>query len=218
MAASTPRRSSGRRGNGFCWKIDSPRSCKTTCRSIRSGSLRCLCVLLFKESGTCRTFRAGDLADAFKLADGILGIVPVGSEKTAEQKQTKVTGRRRSNDSGSRSPIRPARCWHSRDLGKSRTIHRRAVPSSVVGVVWVSSDTEPLSGEREVSVMNTTPVVLKGRIQPDGTLEVTEKVDLPAGPAHVTVQPVAEPVQPDRFWKMMESIWADLRQRANAPH
>ncbi len=65
--------------------------------------------------------------------------------------------------------------------------------------------------------MNTTPVVLKGRIQPDGTLEVTEKVDLPAGPVHVTVQPVAEPVQPDRFWKMMESIWADLRASGRTP-
>ena len=57
--------------------------------------------------------------------------------------------------------------------------------------------------------MNAAAVVVEGRVQPDGTLEVTQKVNLPAGPVHVTVHPVAEPVQPDRFWRMMESIWAD---------
>jgi hypothetical protein len=65
--------------------------------------------------------------------------------------------------------------------------------------------------------MNTTPVVLEGKVHPDGTLELTRKVDLPAGPVHVTVQPVAEPAQPARFWKMMESIWADLRASGRAP-
>ena len=33
----------------------------------------------------------------------------------------------------------------------------------------------------------------------------------------MTVRPVAEPVQPDRFWKMMESIWADLRSSGRLP-
>jgi hypothetical protein len=56
--------------------------------------------------------------------------------------------------------------------------------------------------------MNAAAVVVEGTVQPDGTLEVTRKVNLPAGRVHVTVQPVAEPVQPDRFWKMMESLWA----------
>jgi hypothetical protein len=56
--------------------------------------------------------------------------------------------------------------------------------------------------------MNSEAVVVEGTVKPDGTLEVTQKVDLPAGRVHVTVQPVAEPVQPDRFWRMMESIWA----------
>ena len=65
--------------------------------------------------------------------------------------------------------------------------------------------------------MNAAAVVVEGRVQPDGTLEVTEKVNLPAGPVHVTVQPVAEPVQPDRFWKMMESIWVDLRASGRIP-
>jgi hypothetical protein len=59
--------------------------------------------------------------------------------------------------------------------------------------------------------MNSTAVVVEGRVQPDGRLEVAQKVNLPPGPVQVTVRPVAEPVQPDRFWRMMESIWADLR-------
>jgi hypothetical protein len=54
--------------------------------------------------------------------------------------------------------------------------------------------------------MNAVAVVVEGTVQPNGTLEVTEKVDLPPGRVQVTVQPVAEPVQPDRFWKMMESV------------
>ena len=56
--------------------------------------------------------------------------------------------------------------------------------------------------------MNTAAVIVEGTVRPDGTLEVTQKVDVPAGRVRVTVEPVPEPVQPDRFWTMMESIWA----------
>ena len=56
--------------------------------------------------------------------------------------------------------------------------------------------------------MNTAAVVVEGTVQPDGTLDVTQKVVLPAGQVQVTVKPVAEPVQPERFWAMMESICA----------
>jgi hypothetical protein len=66
----------------------------------------------------------------------------------------------------------------------------------------------PSEGKSEATVMNTAVVVIEGTVQPDGTLEVTQKVDLPAGRVQVTVKPVAEPVQPERFWAMMESIWA----------
>jgi hypothetical protein len=61
--------------------------------------------------------------------------------------------------------------------------------------------------------MNDAAVVVEGRVQPDRTLEVTQKVNLPAGPVQVTVHPVTEPVQPDRFWWTMESIGADQRGR-----
>jgi len=65
--------------------------------------------------------------------------------------------------------------------------------------------------------MNAEVVVVEGRVQPDETLEVTQKVNLPAGPVHVTVQPVAEPVQAERFWKMMESIWAGQLASGRTP-
>jgi hypothetical protein len=65
--------------------------------------------------------------------------------------------------------------------------------------------------------MNAAAVVVEGRVQPDGTLEVAQKVNLPPGPVQVTVQPVAEPVLPVRFWKMMESIWAELRASGRTP-
>ncbi len=56
--------------------------------------------------------------------------------------------------------------------------------------------------------MNAEAVILEGTVQPDGTLEVTQKVNLPAGRVQVTVRPVTELVQPVRFWEMMKSIWA----------
>jgi hypothetical protein len=62
-------------------------------------------------------------------------------------------------------------------------------------------DSGPTGRKREANVMNTSAVIVEGTVQPDGTLEVTQKVDLPAGSVHVTVQP-------DRFWTMMDSIWA----------
>jgi hypothetical protein len=65
--------------------------------------------------------------------------------------------------------------------------------------------------------MNAAAVVVEGTVQPDGTLEVIQKVDLPAGRVHVTVQPVAEPAQPDRFWKMMESLWSAPRVGGRIP-
>jgi hypothetical protein len=65
--------------------------------------------------------------------------------------------------------------------------------------------------------MNATVVVVEGRVLPDGTLELTRKLDLPAGPVHVTVQPLPDPVQPERFWKMLESIWAEQTASGRVP-
>jgi hypothetical protein len=54
-------------------------------------------------------------------------------------------------------------------------------------------------------------------VKPDGTLELDEKVPLPAGRVLVTVQPVVQPPPDDPFWQMMERIWADQRARGHVP-
>jgi hypothetical protein len=65
--------------------------------------------------------------------------------------------------------------------------------------------------------MSAATLIVEGVVKPDGTLEVPQKLDLPAGRVQVTVQPMTEPTQPDRFWKMMESLWADLRTGGRTP-
>ena len=65
--------------------------------------------------------------------------------------------------------------------------------------------------------MNTATTIVEGIVKPDGTLEVPHKLNLPAGPVQVTVRSVPSPTQPERFWKMMESIWADLRATGRKP-
>jgi hypothetical protein len=45
--------------------------------------------------------------------------------------------------------------------------------------------------QKEAAVMNTPSLVLHGQIQPDGTLHIEEKINLPPGPVAVTVQTVA---------------------------
>ncbi len=70
---------------------------------------------------------------------------------------------------------------------------------------------------REEGLMRVATVTVEGVVKPDGTLEVPHRLNLPAGRVQVTVQSVAEPTQPDRFWKMMESIWADLREGGRSP-
>jgi hypothetical protein len=65
--------------------------------------------------------------------------------------------------------------------------------------------------------MKAAIVTVEGVVKPDGTLEVAGKLDLPAGRVRVTVQSVSETTQPDRFWKMMESLWSDVRAGSRTP-
>lgn len=65
--------------------------------------------------------------------------------------------------------------------------------------------------------MSAATVNVEGVVEADGTLEVPDKLNLPAGRVQVTVRSVTEPTQPDRFWKMVESIWADLRTSGRTP-
>jgi hypothetical protein len=60
--------------------------------------------------------------------------------------------------------------------------------------------------------MSTQQVVIHGRIRPDGTLQVDERVNLPPGPVSVTVQSMhAPPGKPTL--QVLEDIWAERAAR-----
>jgi hypothetical protein len=63
--------------------------------------------------------------------------------------------------------------------------------------------------------MSTGAVVIEGTLRPDGTLELNQKVDLPAGRVHVTIAPVANQPEPEQFWTMMKGIWAAQQARGH---
>lgn len=65
--------------------------------------------------------------------------------------------------------------------------------------------------------MSTPVVTVEGIVKPDGTLEVTEKVNLPAGKVRVTLVPLSELPHDDPFWQHMERIWAGQRARGHIP-
>jgi hypothetical protein len=65
--------------------------------------------------------------------------------------------------------------------------------------------------------MSAAPLIVEGIVKPDGTLEVPQKLDLPPGRVQVAVQPLTDPTRPDRFWRMMESLWADLGTGGRTP-
>ena len=63
----------------------------------------------------------------------------------------------------------------------------------------------------------STQVILHGILKPDGTLELEQKPNLSPGRVRVTVETVTEPTRPDRFWAMMDQIWADLKASGRVP-
>jgi hypothetical protein len=66
--------------------------------------------------------------------------------------------------------------------------------------------------------MSATPIIVRGVVKDDGTLELAEKVNLPPGPVQVTVQPAPQPVPPeDTLGALMERIWAGQRARGFVP-
>ena len=65
--------------------------------------------------------------------------------------------------------------------------------------------------------MSTPVVTVEGIVRPDGTVEVAEKVNLPAGKVQVTLVLLSEPAQDDPFWRRMQDIWADQRARGHVP-
>jgi hypothetical protein len=56
-------------------------------------------------------------------------------------------------------------------------------------------------------------VVMQGIVRPDGTLELEEKIPLPAGRVTVTLQRVPYSQETDPFFAMLRDIW-DVRNQA----
>jgi hypothetical protein len=62
-----------------------------------------------------------------------------------------------------------------------------------------------------------TPVVeVEGILQPDGTLVLDEKPNLPPGRVRVRVQPLLDYTQTD-IWRFFEQLWAEQQARGHVP-
>ncbi len=60
-------------------------------------------------------------------------------------------------------------------------------------------------------------VVIAGTLRPDGTLDLDEKPNLPAGRVQVIVQPLPELPTDDPFLQRMQAIWAAQQARGHVP-
>jgi hypothetical protein len=65
--------------------------------------------------------------------------------------------------------------------------------------------------------MSVSTAIVQGTLKPDGTLELDEKLNLPAGRVQVVVQPLPELPDDDPFWQRMKAVWADQRARGHVP-
>ena len=66
--------------------------------------------------------------------------------------------------------------------------------------------------------MDVMQIVVEGSLQPDGTLVLDEKPNLPPGRVRVTMQAVPPPADPeDGFMVRMEKIWAAQKARGHVP-
>ena len=61
--------------------------------------------------------------------------------------------------------------------------------------------------------MSTPVVTVEGIVKPDGTVEVAEKVNLPAGKVQVLLVPWPDLPPDDPFWQMMQKIWDGQKAR-----
>ncbi len=60
-------------------------------------------------------------------------------------------------------------------------------------------------------------VIVNGTLKADGTLELDEKLSLPAGRVQLTVVPVPDLPNDDPFWQMMQGIWSGQKARGHVP-
>jgi hypothetical protein len=58
--------------------------------------------------------------------------------------------------------------------------------------------------------MSPSQVVIRGTLKPDGTLDLDEKPNLPAGRVQVTLQAVPEPTASGPgWWEVLQRIWRE---------
>jgi hypothetical protein len=74
-----------------------------------------------------------------------------------------------------------------------------------------------MPGENGNNVMSTTPLIVQGIVNADGTLELEGKVSLPPGRVQVTVQPLPDLPADDPFWQQMQAIWDAQKARGHSP-
>jgi hypothetical protein len=64
--------------------------------------------------------------------------------------------------------------------------------------------------------MSQPAIIVKGIVKSDGTLELDEKLTVPAGRVQVVIQPLPD-LSSDPFWQRMEAIWAGQKARGHVP-
>ncbi len=65
--------------------------------------------------------------------------------------------------------------------------------------------------------MKVTEAVMEGTVQPDGTLVLDGRVNMPAGRVQVIMHTLPELPKGDPFWDMMRSIWEGQKARGHVP-
>jgi hypothetical protein len=66
--------------------------------------------------------------------------------------------------------------------------------------------------------MSTNPIVVRGTVKPDGSLDLEGAVTLAPGPVRVTVEPIPEPTSTrGDVWSTLDRIWAGQQARGFLP-
>lgn len=60
-------------------------------------------------------------------------------------------------------------------------------------------------------------VIVQGTLKADGTLQLDEKLALPAGRVQVMIQSLPDLPKDDPFWQMMQKIWDGQKARGHIP-
>ena len=65
--------------------------------------------------------------------------------------------------------------------------------------------------------MSLGEVMMEGTLMSDGTLELDEKPNLPAGRVQVIMQALPELPKDDPFWQRMQAMWDAQKARGHVP-